>query len=98
MNQERLYQVLLGPHVAEKSVLMSENSNTQAFKVSIDATKPEIKRAIETLFEVSVEDVRTVKVKGKTKNFGRRAGKRSDWKKAYVKLAEGQSLGVEQNP
>ena len=98
MNAERIYHVLLGPHVAEKSVLMAETGNMQAFKVAVDATKAEIKKAVETLFEVNVISVRTLNMKGKRKNVGRRAGKRSDWKKAYIRLAEGQSLGVEQNP
>ncbi|MCL4164354.1 UNVERIFIED_CONTAM: hypothetical protein GTU68_048387 [Idotea baltica] len=66
----------------------------QAFKVSVDATKLEIKKAIEQLFEVKVDSIRTVKVKGKQKNFGRRAGKRKDWKKAYVKLADGESIDL----
>jgi len=97
MNPERIYQVVYGPHVTEKTVNISESSNRQAFKVAVDASKAEISKAVEQLFEVTVEDVRTVKVKGKKKNFGRRAGRRKDWKKAYVKLAEGQSidLGVE---
>ena len=95
MNQERIYQVVFGPHVTEKTVNLSEAANMQAFKVSVDATKLEIKKAIEQLFEVKVEEVRTVKVKGKKKNFGKRAGKRKDWKKAYVKLAEGQSLDIQ---
>ncbi len=94
MNQERLYHVVFGPHVTEKSVKQSEQSNMQAFKVSIGSTKREIKQAIELLLEVKVENVRTVSVKGKTKNFGRRAGKRKDWKKAYVRLAEGEKLEV----
>jgi large subunit ribosomal protein L23 len=95
MNQERIYQVVFGPHVTEKTVNLSEAANMQAFKVSVDATKLEIKKAIEQLFEVKVEEVRTVKVKGKKKNFGKRAGKRKDWKKAYVKLAEGQTLDIQ---
>lgn len=98
MNQERIYHVLRGPHVTEKTVMQSEEGNKTVFKVAVDATKKEIKTAVQTLFEVQVTDVRTVKVKGKTKNFGKRSGKRSDWKKAYVTLAEGQSIGVEQNP
>jgi large subunit ribosomal protein L23 len=98
MNQERIYKVLRGPHVTEKSVLLAEAGNMQAFKVDTTATKKEIKSAIEALFEVDVVDVRTVNVKGKQKNFGRRSGKRKDWKKAYVRLAEGQTLGMEQNP
>lgn len=94
MNQERIYQVVFGPHVTEKTVNVSESANMQAFKVSVDATKLEIKKAIEQLFEVKVDSVRTVKVKGKQKNFGRRAGKRKDWKKAYVKLADGQAIDL----
>ena len=94
MNQERIYQVVFGPHVTEKTVSISEIANMQAFKVSVDATKLEIKKAIEQLFEVKVDTVRTVKVKGKQKNFGRRAGKRKDWKKAYVKLADGQAIDL----
>lgn len=92
MNQERIYQILVGPHVSEKAVLMSEEGGRYVFKVNPTATKREVKKAIETLLEVDVVDVRTLNVKGKVKNFGRRKGKRNDWKKAYVRLAEGQSL------
>lgn len=95
MNPERIYQVVFGPHVTEKTVNISEESNRTAFKVSIDATKLEIKKAVEQLFEVKVEDVRTIKVKGKTKISGKRVGKRKDWKKAYVKLAEGSSIDLQ---
>ena len=95
MNPERIYQVVFGPHVTEKTVNISESANRTAFKVSVDATKLEIKKAVEQLFEVKVEDVRTVKVKGKSKNFGKRTGKRKDWKKAYVKLAEGSSIDLQ---
>lgn len=94
MSPERVYQVVFGPHVTEKTVNVSEQANMQTFKVSVDATKLEVKKAIEQLFEVKVDSVRTVKVKGKQKNFGRRAGKRKDWKKAYVKLAEGQAIDL----
>ncbi len=94
MSQERLYHVLYGPHVTEKSVNQSELSNMHTFKVSVNSTKREIKQAVEMLFKVKVENVRTVNVKGKQKNFGRRTGKRKDWKKAYVRLAEGQALDV----
>ncbi len=90
---ERVYHVVFGPHVTEKAVSGSE-SNIHAFKVAVGATKREIKSAVETLFEVQVSEVRTVNVKGKSKNFGKRQGKRSDWKKAYVRLAEGQSLDI----
>lgn len=92
MNQERIYQVLVGPHVSEKAVMMSEEGGQHVFKVAKTATKREIKKAIESLLEVDVVSVRTVNVKGKVKNFGRRKGKRNDWKKAYIRLAEGQSL------
>lgn len=92
MNQDHLYQVLLAPRMTEKSVLLSESSNQYVFKVATTATKKDIKQAVETIFEVEVDRVQTVNVKGKQKNFSRRAGKRSDWKKAYIRLAEGQSL------
>lgn len=92
MNQERIYQVLVGPHVSEKAVMMSEKGGQHVFKVDKTATKREIKKSIESLLEVDVVSVRTVNVKGKVKSFGRRKGKRSDWKKAYIRLAEGQSL------
>lgn len=92
MNQDRLYQVLLAPRMTEKTVLLSESSNQYVFKVATTATKKDIKQAVEALFEVKVDSVKTANMKGKQKNFGRRAGKRSDWKKAYIRLAEGQSL------
>jgi len=89
---QNLYQVLLAPRMTEKTVAASESSNQYVFKVAKTATKNDIKAAVQALFEVKVDQVRTVNVKGKQKNFGRRAGKRSDWKKAYIRLAEGQSL------
>jgi len=93
MNQERVFQVLLGPHVSEKSTLAAE-ANQAVFRVATDATKDEVKQAVEQLFEVKVLDVRTAKVKGKRKGFGRIRGRRSDWKKAYVQLEEGQELDL----
>lgn len=92
MNQDHLYQVLLAPRMTEKTVLLSESSNQYVFKVAKTASKKDIKDAVQVLFEVKVDRVQTVNVKGKQKNFSRRAGKRSDWKKAYVRLAEGHSL------
>jgi len=92
--EERIYQVVYGPHVTEKSVSGNE-SNIHVFKVATDSSKSEIKNAIETLFEVKVEAVRSVNVNGKAKNFGRRQGSRKDWKKAYIRLAEGYTLNVE---
>jgi large subunit ribosomal protein L23 len=92
MNQERLMKVLLAPHVSEKTTLTAEANNTVVFKVAKDAEKAEIKAAVEMMFEVEVDSVRTVNVKGKTKRHGMSFGKRSDWKKAYVSLKEGQDL------
>lgn len=92
--EEKMYHVVYGPHVTEKAVSGSE-TNIHAFKVATTASKREIKNAVETLFEVKVADVRTVNVKGKAKSFGKRLGKRKDWKKAYVRLAEGHTLNVE---
>ncbi len=92
MNQERIYQVLLGPHISEKSTIVAEDGNQVVFRVARNATKPEVKAAVEQLFEVTVRDVRVTNVKGKRKGFGRIRGRRSDWKKAYVALGEGQEL------
>lgn len=94
MNQERIFNVLLGPHVSEKTTIVGEEGNQVVFKVARDAEKHEIKKAVEQLFEVQVDKVRTVKVKGKRKGFGRIRGKRSDWKKAYVVLKPGQDIDM----
>ena len=92
MNQERILQVLRAPHVSEKATIVADQNNTFVFKVAKDASKLEIKKAVEALFEVKVEAVRTANMKGKSKFFGRVADKRVDWKKAYVSLAEGQDI------
>lgn len=92
MNIDRLHQIILGPVVSEKSTRVAEKRNQAVFKVLRDAEKPEIKEAVEKLFNVKVEGVQTLNVKGKTKRFGRSEGRRSDWKKAYVTLAQGQEL------
>ena len=92
MSQERLYKVLLGPVITEKASISGEASNQVVFKVVRDAAKQEVKAAVEKLFDVKVEDVRTLLVKGKTKRTRHGMGKRSDWKKAYVRLAEGQEI------
>jgi len=92
MNQERMYQVLRGPHISEKSTVIADEANQVAFKVARNATKREIKAAVEQLFEVEVRDVRVANVNGKRKNFGRIQGRRPDWKKAYVALEEGHEL------
>ena len=93
MNQDRLLQVLLAPHISEKAAYAAE-AGQNVFKVATTATKLEIKRAVESLFEVEVEAVRVVNVKGKSKRFGVRVGKRSDWRKAYVRLKEGQTIDL----
>ena len=89
MNQERLFKVLKAPHISEKATLVADQSNQFVFKVATDASKAEIKAAVEKLWDVKVKSVQTLLVKGKTKRFGRGMGKRSDWKKAYVSLQEG---------
>lgn len=92
MSKNRLYEVLLSPRVTEKTSLVGESSNQYVFRVAPDANKTEIKDAVEALFEVNVESVRVVNVKGKNKSFKMRPGKRSNWKKAYVRVQEGQAL------
>ena len=92
MNQERLYQVLLSPHISEKSSVAADRDNQIVFKVATSATKPEIKAAVEKLFNVQVKGVQVSNVKGKSKRLGARMGRRSDWKKAYITLQEGQEI------
>ena len=87
-----LHDVLIRPILTEKTTSLEEAGNVYAFEVGVGSNKHEIKKAIESVFGVSVEDVRTAVVRGKNKRFGRFYGKRSNWKKAYVKLAEGDSL------
>ena len=91
MNQERVFKVLLGPHVTEKAAMAAER-NQYVFKVASDATKPEIKKAVEQLFNVTVEGVQVLNRKGKLKRTVRGFGKRADIRKAYVKLADGQDI------
>ncbi len=92
MNQERLLKILLAPHVSEKSNRVAERYNQVVFKVTLDATKPEIRDAVELLFKVKVKGVTVVNVKGKRKRFGATYGRRSDWKKAYVSLEAGNEI------
>ena len=89
----RHYEIVLAPHITEKSTLLSEN-NSVVFKVAPSATKPEIKAAIEALFNVKVTNVNTIITKGKSKRWQGRPYQRSDMKKAIVTLAEGQSIDV----
>ena len=90
-HQERLLTVIRGPHLSEKSHLAAEH-NQVVLKVRTDATKKEIRQAVELLFEVEVDGVSVVNVKGKEKRFGGTRGRRNNWKKAYVKLAEGSNI------
>jgi len=92
LNQDRLMTVLVGPHVSEKSSVVSDAHNQVCFKVRRDSTKKEIAQAVELMFEVKVEGVTVANVRGKTKRFGQTRGKRADWKKAYVTLAEGNDI------
>lgn len=92
MNQERVFKVLVGPHISEKATTLADGKSQFVFKVATDATKLEIKKAVETLFNVKVERVSTLNVKGKTKRTVRGFGKRNDWKKAYIALQAGQDL------
>ncbi|AVY93470.1 MAG: 50S ribosomal protein L23 [Pseudomonadales bacterium] len=94
MNQERLMQVILAPVVSEKSTLVADKHQQVVFKVTSDATKPEVKAAVELLFNVKVDGVQMLNVKGKVKRFGRNIGRRGDWKKAYVCLAAGQEIDL----
>lgn len=90
MNQEKLMTVLLEPRVTEKSMMLGDAHNQYVFKVAKDATKPEIKKAVELMFEgAEVESVQVANAKGKRKMFARRSGQRANWKKAYVKLKPG---------
>ena len=86
MNQERIHQILLSPHVSEKAALLADEANQHVFKVISTATKTEVKEAVESMFKVKVDKVRILNVKGKSKRFSGRIGKRTDLRKAYVTL------------
>ncbi len=90
--RERLMSIIVGPHLSEKSTTGGERDRQIVFRVRRDSTKDEIRRAVEMLFEVKVEGVQVVNVRGKVKRFGRSLGRRQDWKKAYVSLAEGSDI------
>ena len=94
MNQERLMKVLLSPVISEKSTQIGESNNQVAFRVLADATKPEIKAAVEILFKVKVTAVNTLRRKGKTKRFRGTPGRQIDTKKATVTLAEGNAIDI----
>jgi large subunit ribosomal protein L23 len=95
LSQERLINVLVAPHVTEKTALAMQDSNQYAFRVRRDATKPDIKAAVELMFQVKVQSVNVVNEPGKVRRFGKTPGRTQDWKKAYVRLAPGQTIDYE---
>ena len=95
MNREQLLRVLIAPHVTEKTSLAMQNHNQYTFRVRRDATKTDIRKAIELMFDVKVAGVQVVNETGKTRRFGRTLGRTQDWKKAYVSLAAGQTIDYE---
>ena len=92
MNQERVFQVLVGPHVSEKAAIVADANNQYVFKVAVDATKSEIKKSVEQLFKVKVDNVSTLRVKGKVKRNKYGFSTKPTWKKAYVRLEQGQDI------
>jgi len=91
-SQERLLQVLLAPQISEKATMVAEKNEQVIFRVAADATKPEVKAAVELMFKVQVDSVQILNVKGKVKRFGRSIGQRKGWKKAFVCLKPGQEI------
>jgi large subunit ribosomal protein L23 len=92
VNPERVFTVLREPHISEKVSILGDLANQYAFKVAVDATKAEIREAVETLFNVDVKKVTTANVKGKVKRTARGATRKKNWKKAYVTVVEGQEI------
>ncbi|MFW5980796.1 MAG: 50S ribosomal protein L23 [Halanaerobiaceae bacterium] len=88
------HDIIIRPIISEQSMELMESNNTYAFEVAKTANKIEIRKAIEEIFEVEIENVNTMNMKGKKRRLGRNEGKRPDWKKAYVKLAEGENIEV----
>lgn len=95
MNREQLMTVLIAPHVTEKTARVMQDANQYTFRVRRDATKTEIKQAVELMFEVQVRAVQVVHEPGKRRRFGKSIGRTQDWKKAYVSLAQGQTIDYE---
>ena len=95
MNREQLMNVLIGPHVTEKTSLAMQNNNQYTFRVRRNATKTDIKAAVELMFEVKVSGVQVVNEPGKARRFGKLQGRTQDWKKAYVSLVKGQAIDYE---
>ena len=98
MNGEKLFQVILAPHISEKGSRLVDKVRQIVFKVRRDATKPMIKLAVEKMFSVQVQSVTVANVKGKTKRTGKSPGRRQDWKKAYVRLKPGQDINFMGQP
>lgn len=92
IKEERLFQVILAPVISEKATMIADKNQQVTFRVAVDATKPEIKAAVEMLFKVQVKGVTVANVKGKVKRFGRFTGRRDNWKKAFVSLIPGQEI------
>jgi large subunit ribosomal protein L23 len=92
MNRERVFQVLAGPHVSEKAAIVADQNNQYVFRVAVDASKAEIRKAVEQLFKVDVEKVSTLKVKGKVKRNRFGYSTKPTWKKAYVSVKAGQEI------
>jgi large subunit ribosomal protein L23 len=92
MNDERLYQIIRSPHMSEKAAYGADTRNQHVFRVAPDATKPEIRKAVERLFKVKVRNVRVLNVKRKHKRFGMVEGTRNGWRKAIVRLEPGQDI------
>ncbi|HIG44407.1 MAG: 50S ribosomal protein L23 [bacterium] len=92
MNTERMYKILLGAHISEKATVIADEANQFAFKVARDATRPEIKEAVEKIYSVVVKNVTVLNVKGKVKRNARGVSRKPSWKKAYVRLEEGHEI------
>jgi large subunit ribosomal protein L23 len=95
VNKEQLMNVLIAPHVTEKTSLAMQNNNQYTFRVKRNATKTDVRQAVELMFEVKVKGVQIVNEPGKTRRFGRLVGRTQDWKKAYVSLVQGQTIDYE---
>lgn len=95
MSCERLATIVVAPHITEKTALAMQNANQYAFRVRRDADKTEIRQAVEFLFDVKVASVQVSNEPGKVRRFGRMTGRTKDWKKAYVRLADGQAIDYE---
>ena len=95
MNREQLMNVLIAPHVTEKTSLVMQNSNQYTFRVRRDANKTDIRQAVELMFDVKVKAVQVLNEPGKTRRFGKLMGRTQDWKKAYVSLVQGQTIDYE---